>query len=585
MSAAPDFPADATWLNTVQPLGLHAELRGHVVVLLVWTASSIHCVHAQQAMLFVAARFAGRPFAAIGVYQPRLAGERAADAVRATVRQLDIRHPVLVDAHGEFGRALGASAWPTLVLLDAQGAIRFRGAGEPDRDRLADAVDALLREGSDCGALASEPLRLRAEAERGGGALRFPTGLAIDAERGWLWIADTGHHRLVAVDARSGAARAVVGSGIPGFADGAHEVAAFFGPRGLAVADGALFVADTGNHALRRVDLAKLAVATLAGDGRPSGDRAGGRAGRRQGLRLPGALAALDGALFVAMTGLHQLWRVDPQTGLAQAIAGNGRAHLQDGTGTRAGLAQPEALATRGGTLFVADAGAGAVRAFEPAGGALRTLARDRWQHPAGLAVHGDDLLIADAFGAAVARMRGEAIDTLLSPDDGLRRPTGLAVLGDTLFVGDAHAHAVVCVDLRGGAARPLAIGGLEAPRSPAAPAAPVAVRAMSDVTLRIPVRIAPGERLHPDVPMRLRCENEQGYPLLVDVDASPELEHDRAVLYGLPFSEAGEGTFRMRLSWLTCIDRDAACHPHELEREVAVVLDPHADADLELDV
>jgi sugar lactone lactonase YvrE len=599
MHDAPELPADLTWLNTDRPLRLRTELAGHVVVVLLWTASSIHCVHAQQAMLYLSARFAGRAFAAIGVHHARFPGERSPDAVRACVQELGVCYAVLVDERGAVGREFGCQAWPTIVLIDARGAIRFRGAGEPDRDKLAAAVEALLREGAEQGALASPSQAPIAEPDRGGGALRFPSGLALDPARDWLWIADTGHHRVVAIDARSGELRAIVGSGTPGFVDGGSEAAAFFAPRGLAVVDGELFVADTGNHALRRVDASTQRVATLAGDGRPSRDLAGGRAGRDQGLRLPCALAACEDALFVAMAGAHQIWQVDPRTGQARARAGNGRAHLGDGIGAAAGLAQPAGLAASGGELFVLDAEASAVRAFDPASGALRTLlgsaggefgdvdgplAQARLQHPIGIAADGDDLLIADALNAKVKRLRRArgTIETLLGA--GLQRPVALAVHGDHVFVADSFAHAVLRVELASGAARSLAIAGLTAPTAGwAARAAPLAVRAMSDVTLRIPVSLLPGEHLHPDVPMRLRCTNVQGYPLLVDVDTSPELEHDQAVLYGVPFAEPGEGVFRVRLSWLTCIDRDAACHPNELVRDVAVVLDARADADVVL--
>ncbi len=98
----------------------------------------------------------------------------------------------------------------------------------------------------------------------------FPRGLAYDVQSQTLYVADTGNHTVRAVDTLGGATSTVAGQpGTPGFygEDVPATDAYFDGPTGLTVALGQLYIADTGNHRVRRVDLATGTVSTVIGDG------------------------------------------------------------------------------------------------------------------------------------------------------------------------------------------------------------------------------------------------------------------------------------------------------------------------------
>src|SRR5690606_37438680 len=87
-----------------------------------------------------------------------------------------------------------------------------------------------------------------------------------------LFIADTNHHRIVVADWETFDVLQVIGSGQAGWRDGLAPGAAFHYPRGMALsADGRiLYVADTGNHRIRSVDLESGFVGTIEGSGRPN---------------------------------------------------------------------------------------------------------------------------------------------------------------------------------------------------------------------------------------------------------------------------------------------------------------------------
>jgi sugar lactone lactonase YvrE len=282
--------------------------------------------------------------------------------------------------------------------------------------------------------------------------LRYPRRVLID-ESGHMWIADTGHHRIVIAD-RHGAVRLVVGAGAPGSRDGAHREATFDAPEGLAVTRAAtrLYVADTGAHAIRRVDVDLAAgtavVTTVAGTGAPGHALPPGtHPARTTALAGPCALAVDEehDVLYAAMAGARQVWRIDLAAGTIESCAGAERAGpaATDGatggaTGGDAGpahqawLGEPRGLVlspdrTR---LYIADAGTSAVRILHliPGQATIETLVG---------APHGTHGEAGDSDGSRrQARLRG-CMDVTLSPAG--------------LVIADTGNHALRGVNLRHG--------------------------------------------------------------------------------------------------------------------------------------
>jgi DNA-binding beta-propeller fold protein YncE len=95
--------------------------------------------------------------------------------------------------------------------------------------------------------------------------LQHPLGVAGHDSR--VFIADTYNHKIKVLDPSSGRVTTFAGTGEAGHADGPKQRAQFYEPGGLSASDGMLFVADTNNHAIRRIDLATGQVDTLTIDG------------------------------------------------------------------------------------------------------------------------------------------------------------------------------------------------------------------------------------------------------------------------------------------------------------------------------
>ena len=152
--------------------------------------------------------------------------------------------------------------------------------------------------------------------------LSFPGKVLADGPGDRLFIADTNHNRIV-VTSLDGALKQVIGSGEEALTDGILASSAFNHPQGMALDGDTLYVADTGNHAIRRVDLAAGTVETIAGTGDQGHNREGRGPGRTMELCSPFDLLQYEGTLYIAMAGIHQLWSMGLKDGMIGPFAGS----------------------------------------------------------------------------------------------------------------------------------------------------------------------------------------------------------------------------------------------------------------------
>ena len=140
-------------------------------------------------------------------------------------------------------------------------------------------------------------------------SLLSPIGIAIDGG-GNLYFSDTVRNRILRVDAATKILTRFAGSDTQGFSgDGGPATAAnMFGPDGLAIdAAGNVYVAESNNHRVRRIDAATKVITTIAGNGAGSFAGDGGLA-TSASLSSPGAIALdRNGTLYIADSGTNRI--------------------------------------------------------------------------------------------------------------------------------------------------------------------------------------------------------------------------------------------------------------------------------------
>ncbi|MDP9353324.1 MAG: alkyl hydroperoxide reductase [Chloroflexota bacterium] len=426
--------------------------------------------------------------AVVGVHSAKFPAERAEAGLRDAVRRHGIHHPVVNDAKFEIWSQYAVRAWPTLFFIDPRGKIIGKHEGELPYESFDALLSQMVEAYDSEGLMDRSALTFKPEAAPEG-ALAYASKLLADAELATLFVADTGHNRVVELSL-DGEVRRIWGGTEPGLADGDATGARFNHPQGLALRAHELYVADTENHAVRLLHLDSGRVETVAGTGRQARSYASGvMRARTAELSSPWDLEIVNDVLYIAMAGLHQIWALDLASSTVRPFAGTGREGIEDGPASQAWLAQTSGVTTDGRLLYFADSETSAVRVADPASGSVRTLVglglfefgdvdgtggQARLQHPLAVCHHKGEVIVADTYNHKIKRLNpatrsirswlgsGEAGHT-----DGLGRearfhePGGLTVVNDTLYVADTNNHTVRVVQIETGDVTTLELRGL----------------------------------------------------------------------------------------------------------------------------
>jgi len=451
---APELVGKGGWLNTGDKQYSLADLRGRIVILDFWTFCCINCLHVLDELRELEEKHRDT-VVVIGVHSPKFVHEAEHGAVVDAVERYGVGHPVLDDPELATWKQYAVRAWPTLVVIDPEGYVVAQHAGEGHVHAIERLVTELESEHETKGTL-----------RRGDGpyvapepeptVLRFP-GKALVLPSGHFLVSDTTRHQLVELAADGESVVRRIGSGRRGFADGSADAASFNEPQGLApLPDGSVVVADTVNHALRRLDPATGEVTTLAGTGRQwmQADATSGPA-RDVNLSSPWDVAHWNGKVWIAMAGVHQLWTYDPEEGTVSATAGTTNEGLVDGPAEEAWFAQPSGLAATPERLWLADSETSALR-WVDLDGTVRTAVgtglfdfghRDGaaeqalLQHPLGVTALPDgSVAVSDTYNHALRRFdpaTGEV--TTLATD--LREPSDAVLVGEDIVVVESARH------------------------------------------------------------------------------------------------------------------------------------------------
>jgi sugar lactone lactonase YvrE/thiol-disulfide isomerase/thioredoxin len=493
---APEFPPDLLWLNSDRPLSLR-DLRGKVVLLDFWTYGCINCMHVIPDLQRREAEF-GDELVVIGVHSAKYDNETILANIRQAIQRYGITHPVVNDRDLSIWKAYRVFGWPTQIVIDPQGRQLQGFVGENHYERLHHLIATTIDTHRRMGTLRTGDFAWqRTATPEASTVLRYPGKVLADAATARLFIADTNHHRILITDLQ-GRVQIVIGQGPAGSRDGPLATATFCQPQGMALRGQRLYVADTGNHLIRRVDLSQGVVTTSAGTGEKAHEFNVPGYSRKVALNSPWALYTRDHILYIAMAGMHQLWRMDLNTAYLEPFSGSGKEDLLDGDHAEAALGQPSGLSGDGRRLYVADSEVNAVRAadLDPqgsittlAGGGLFTFGdvegvghEARLQHPLGVAYTADTVYIADTYNHKIKllTLTDGRVQTLAGTGtagyrDGpgheaqFYEQGGLSVRAGQLYVADTNNHRLRVIDLTTHMVTtlPIEVPGAEVPGAP----------------------------------------------------------------------------------------------------------------------
>ena len=280
--------------------------------------------------------------------------------------------------------------------------------------------------------------------------LNQPWGITVDS-LGNFYIADFRNHRVRFVKATTGKIITIAGNGEAGFSGDGNLAtkASLNGPFGLALdSEDNLYIADSDNHCIRRVDAKTNVITTVVGMGKAGFSGDGGAATKAR-LNAPvDVIFDTSGNLIVVDRDNNRIRKVD-SSGVISTIAGNGIGRFRgDGLAAiKASLHRPYAVTIdKEGNLFIADLGNNRVRKIEVKTGIINTIAGN------------NDYGLTDTTSqnTTIFGSIGNVEISVVSPGDGkaamksgLLSPAGLAIDKSNLYISEYGKHRIRKIDLQ----------------------------------------------------------------------------------------------------------------------------------------
>jgi len=457
------LPDDLDWVNCA-PIAL-AKLRGRATLLYFFASSSIYCQQLSHEIKLLEAKFSNG-LNVIGIHTPKFSYESESANVLKCVNRWSISHPVINDAQWRLWRMLNIQAWPTMVLLDAEGKISGVYFGDGHKAELESRINQLLNDAQMRGIASGEPPP-NVKIPETNGFLSFPSHVIAGVDR--LYLSDTGHNRVLEMSFEGQVTR-IFGSGNPGLWDGRGIETGFRAPTGLCLGKDQLFICDTGNHVIRRVRLtAHDQIDTIAGTGKMAAGLSDPGAARAISMASPTGCMWTQDKIFVTQSGQHQIWMVDLIRNTARRIAGSGQDGFADGSAAMAAFSKPNGITLARDGIYISDANNSAIRHISLTDFSMRTVVGEggfefgdadgsastaRLQHPS--SVHFDSarnvIWIADSYNNKI-KLYSIAKNEFktLNVNYKLHEPQGLTIADNALWIVNTNAHELLRLDLKTG--------------------------------------------------------------------------------------------------------------------------------------
>lgn len=469
----PEFQPGWEWFNTSRSLSVSSDFKDQIVVVDFFTYCCINCMHILPDLHALEEKFPSDQsgVVVVGIHSAKFENEKVSSNIMAAVQRYGIAHPVVNDSEAVLWKTLEITCWPTLLILGPDRKPVFVIIGEGHRDVLFRYVDCALTFYKN--RIIPRPLPLLPKkSEVFQSQLLFPGKICIiececvevptvsggpKQDSTYLAIADTGHHRIL-ITSLQGEIKVTVGGEAPGWKEGSYATAQFHSPQGIAFLPPCyLYVADTGNHSVRLVNLKSKEVNTVAGKGVQGTDKEGGQLGTEQPLASPWDVCLAHSSnsddpdlLIIANAGTHQIWglalrdltwwkKMHLEAGRCLRLAGSGAEENRNNSyPAKAAFAQPSGIScgvlqspSADYLLFVADSESSSIRQINLKDGSVKALVGGG-KDPMDLFCFGDQDNYSNPKGAVL-----------------LQHPLGVAwsTISQILYVADSYNHKIKLVN------------------------------------------------------------------------------------------------------------------------------------------
>ncbi|MBU6140966.1 MAG: redoxin domain-containing protein [Proteobacteria bacterium] len=429
------------WINLSRPLE-QSDLEDRVILLDFWTYSCVSCIEATAEIKKLEERF-GNKLTVIGVHSARSASEAKNSALKKAVLKRNIDFPVVNDPELKIWNNFKIKSLPSFALINAMGKLERTYSGLDEMDQLKTDVKKIIEKHKI--KISREPLPLMLEKYNTiGNVLSFPTKLEYAARFSYksrnlpvLFIANSAQNSIVA-SSLTGEIILKIGSEKEGFVDGDFDSARFNNPLGILFDGNKLYVADSGNHALRVIDFKEEKVSTLIGSGFRGQKIESNTEGKNASLSSPSDLEFFPNknVIAIANPGSNQILSYDIKANSVSVLAGD--------------LAQTADLASFGGKLYFVDSYDSSLRVVDQKKEVKTLLDKDSGlQHPLGLAVDDTGVYVVDSLNNKIRKFdfASKKLQDFAGSQADLDEPEGIIAVLDRFYVADSNNNRILSIN------------------------------------------------------------------------------------------------------------------------------------------
>ncbi|CAG7835022.1 unnamed protein product [Allacma fusca] len=467
-----EFNEQIEWIQTTSPRSdLNEDSASNIIVFDFFTHCCINCIHSIEDLRQVESHIRSldktKPvegniqcgFKLLSIHSPKFTTEKQTESIRSSVQRMKMDHTeVLNDPETVLWRQLGIYCWPTVLVFgpninpnNSGPNLLFVLTGEGHKEFLQVAVEVAMdffqrniteEQVEKYKASLERKGELKAKVCKGedvvdsdkGSMLRFPGKVSVFGDL--ICISDSGNNRIVISDL-AGEILHIIGGPEGGYEDGDFAVSRFYNPQGIAFKDAdVIFVADTGNHAVRQVSLVDKKVTTLVQPEKLVPEH-------NTKLKSPWDLSFYSpNVLLVAAAGTHQifgyffesttLFNKPHDQNTFDLVAGSGREENRNNMYLlKSSFAQPSGITSVGSeverVVYLADSESSSIRTITPQGRVMALVGGNR--DPQNLFTYGDE----DG----------------VSYDVKLQHPMGVCAAGiGKVFIADTYNHKVKMINV-----------------------------------------------------------------------------------------------------------------------------------------
>lgn len=418
----------SNWINVVSPFQKN-DLEDRIILLNFWNYSCVSCIKHLPLIKQLEEDF-GNKLVVINIHSTKFKNEKRTPAVKKAVLKHQITSAVINDNELKLWNGFEVNSLPTMILISANGRIKEKYETEEDFEYLRKDVKRLVSRHKF--RINRDPLPIMADIfDDVGNILSFPTGITYATNFTFenhknlpaIFIANSSKNNII-VSSLGGKIITKIGSGRQYLEDGDFNVASFKNPSGLDYFENKLYIADSGNNAIREVNFEDKKVRTIIGLNR------GGvlkfknnkKLAKNIDLSFPTDVKILNDEnnlkLIISNSGSNQILSYNFLNKEISVLAGNGENSNKDGKYPNNSLSQTSAIDVYNGKIYFIDSGSSSLRIIEK-DGEVKTLIgfKDKkfgfqdgkketalMQNPLGLFVDGANIFIVDSFNHALRK-------------------------------------------------------------------------------------------------------------------------------------------------------------------------------------